>query len=89
MVTNNPKERLIRSTNGKFQVQFIKKNGESRTMNARLGVSINLKGGKNKVQAKDRPYLTVYDLDKKEYRTVNLDSTYMIKIKGKTYEFRY
>ena len=72
----------IKTAKGKFTVKFIKKDGTKRTMTVRRGVAINLKGGVNKVEAPDRPYVTVYDTEKKGYRTINTDTVYEIKIKG-------
>jgi len=57
-----------------FSVEFVKKNGELRKMHARLGVKKYLKGGFKKYDAESLNYLTVYDLSKKAYRTVNLNT---------------
>ena len=64
-----------------FSVEFIKKNGEYRKLRGRLGVTKHLKGG-----AKLYDYanlLTVFDLDIKQYRTVNLDTVQKIKCGSK------
>jgi len=64
---------LLASLGGKvFSLDFIKADGSPRTMTGRLGVGKHSKGGPNKVEATDRPYLTVYDFQHKGYRTVNL-----------------
>jgi len=65
---------------------FIKKDGEKRTMTFRLGVKKNLAGGANKVERLDRPYLTVFDMQKNAYRTVNLRTLETLTVKGVTYE---
>lgn len=64
---------VIRDTNGAFfGITFTKKNGEQRHMCARIRVTAPLKGGKNNV-AHINKYFTVYDVNKKDYRNVNLE----------------
>jgi hypothetical protein len=65
---------------------FIKKDGSERTMTFRLGVKKNLQGGENKVERLDRPYMTVFDMQKDDYRTVNLRTLKRITVNGVTYE---
>ena len=65
---------------------FIKKDGNERTMTFRLGVKKNLAGGVNNVERLDRPYLTVFDMQKDAYRTVNLRTLKAITVDGITYE---
>jgi hypothetical protein len=65
---------------------FIKKDGSERTMTFRLGVRKNLQGGENKVERLDRPYMTVFDMQKDGYRTVNLRTLKSITVNGVTYE---
>jgi hypothetical protein len=65
---------------------FIKKDGATRTMSFRVDVKKNLKGGENKVERLDRPYLTVFDMQKNEYRTINLRTLKNITVDGVTYE---
>ena len=73
----------VKGTKGKFfGVKFIKKDKTERHMLARLGVKAFLQGGKNKVEAIDRPYITVYDVTSKGYRTVNLDTVTELEIGG-------
>lgn len=64
-----------------FTVTFVKKNGEFRTMNARVTSPKELtvvhgKEGGN--------YLTVKDNTKKEFRNINLDSIVEIRAGGIT-----
>jgi len=67
---------FLKNTNGRFfTAVFIKKDGSVRKMNARIGVKRHLKGGENTVEAADRPYLTVYDVQNGGYRTLNLHTT--------------
>ena len=65
-----------------FTVTFTKKNGELRTMNCRLGVTKHLKGGTKSYDDSKYNYVTVYDLSKKAYRTVNLDAVKSVKARG-------
>ena len=63
-----------------FTVVFRKKDGTLRKMNCRLGVTKHLKGG---TKGYDKSNLvTVYDIVKKGYRTVNLDTLEEIKARG-------
>ena len=51
-----------------FTAKFVKKDGDFRVMNCRLGVKKHLKGG---FDHNDRTkYLTVYDVQKKGYRNI-------------------
>ena len=78
---------FIKKTNGKFfTAEFHKKDGTVRKMNARLGVKKYLKGGENKVEGIDRPYITVYDVKAKGYRTINLHTTEKIKFGKEVWE---
>ena len=55
-----------------FKAKFVKKNGEVREMNCKLGDKKHLKDGLN-VNNKDR-YLTVYDMKSQGYRNINLNT---------------
>jgi len=71
---------LIDSTGGRwFTLEFIKKNGELRVMNARVGVRKHLKGGKMSYDPADYSYRVVWDAQKKEYRMVNLKTVTRFK----------
>ena len=64
---------LIARLQGRFVgVDFVKQDGSVRKLNGRLGVHTYLRGGINTVESDSRPYLTVFDLKKMEYRAVNL-----------------
>jgi len=77
---------FIENTNGKFfAVIFTKKNGEKRKMVARLGVKKNLKGGFNYLEGLNKPYKTVYDVQSKGYRAVNLDTTEEVHFTNEVY----
>lgn len=67
---------LVKSTVGNkiFSVEFVKKDGTLRKMHCRLNVKKHLKGGTKKYNAEARNLLTVFDLQKKQYRTINLNT---------------
>ena len=66
---------LINDTKGGFfTVVFFKKDGSMRTMTCRKGVKAYLKGGVNKVVKPANAYVTVFEMSKKEYRTINLET---------------
>ena len=76
---------LILSTNGKiFSARILKKDGTSRWMNCRLGVTKYLKGGVSKNTNEN--HLVVYDLQNKGYRTINCESVIDLKICGEFVE---
>ena len=68
-----------------FSVVFLKKNGELRPMTCKLGVKKHLKGGKLTYNPMERNNLIVFDMQKKDYRTVNLDTLMTINMKGEDY----
>lgn len=68
-----------------FTATFQKKDGTIRNMNCRLGVVKHLRGGGLSYDPASRNNLIVYDLKKKGYRTINLDTLISIRIDGKKY----
>ena len=77
---------LVVSQMGRLvSVDYVKLDGELRTLTGRLGVKSYLKGGQNKVEAADRPYLTMFDIQLCQYRTVNLSTVSSIRASGKIY----
>ena len=85
--TDKAKE-LINNSKGRiFSSVFIKKDGTHRLMNARLKVTKHLKK-----EAKPRPYqqskynlITVFDMQKKSYRMINLNTLQELTIDGVTH----
>jgi len=78
--------KVIHETGGKiFAVQFIKKDGSTRKMVARIGVSKNLQGGTNGASAKNN-LVTVYDMAKGGYRMINLKTLLTLKASGESYQ---
>ena len=77
--------KVIHDTQGKiFAAQFIKKDGSTRKMVARIGVSKNLQGGQNGAKAKNN-LVTVYDMSKGGYRMINLKTLLTLKASGSEY----
>ena len=73
--------------NGKiFGVKFIKKDGSERLMSCRLGVTKHLKGGVNTTSHIPK-YKTVYSVNDKGYRNINLETIKQVKGCGKVYNF--
>jgi len=76
---------LIKSTGGKiFGAVFVKKDGSIRSINARLGVQKNLKGGNNGASNKNA-LMTVYDMSAKGYRMINLATLQQLTVGGTVY----
>jgi len=72
---------IVENSNGKiFRASFVKKDGSVRHLIGRLGVTKGLKGGKKTVS--EDQYLTVYDLQKQGYRSVNKDSIIEVAFRG-------
>jgi len=78
---------LIKATKGKFfTVTFIKKDGTTRVMNARLGVKAYLKGGELPYNPEEKGLIPVYDIKKGEYRMINVNTITNIKIGNKEFK---
>ena len=66
-----------------FTAWFIKKNGDVRKINCRLGVKKHLKGGTKPYKDSDHDLLTVFDMQKGAYRSINLNTLQSIAVNGK------
>lgn len=88
------KDRLEDLAGGRiFSVEFVKKNGEERRMVCRFGVKAHLVGEKEFGISRSQNmlrqgYLTVFDMHKVEYRSVNISTLKWIKVAGITIEMR-
>jgi hypothetical protein len=77
---------LIRSAKGKiFSATFVKKNGDIRIMTARTGVRKDLKGVGLKYNPTDHDLITIFDMNKRQYRSIKIGSLLNIRIKGILY----
>tara|TARA_Y100000401_G_scaffold39872_1_gene30281 strand:- start:150 stop:446 length:297 start_codon:yes stop_codon:yes gene_type:complete len=90
-INKDKAKQLIEGTKGQiFSGLFIKKNGQHRLMNARLGVTKHLKQ-----DAKPRPYdpikhdlITVFDMTKKGYRMINVNTLQKLIINKIIYKIK-
>ncbi len=80
---------LLKEQNGRFfSISFIKKNGKVRNLTGRLGVKSYRKTNSRKSSASrfDNPYILVFDVQKKGYRMVNMNTATEIKANKQTFE---
>ena len=68
-----------------FGVKFRKKNGEMRTMSARLSVRKGVTGAGLKFDPEDYGLLVVYDMNN-GFRMVNVNTVEQLAMKGEVYE---
>lgn len=69
-----------------FSVDFVKKSGELRHMVCRKQVKKHLKGGTLKYNPKEKRLVCVFDMQKKDYRMIQLDKIKKIKIHNNAFE---
>ena len=80
---------LIKTFKGQyFGVTFVKKNGEIRQMNARLGVKKGVTGEGMKYDPATKQLLTAFDQKKNDFRMINLKTLSKLTIAGSTYEVK-
>lgn len=85
-ISKEQAKQLIRNTNGKFfTATFIKKDGTTRVMNARLGVKAYLKGGELPYDPESKGLIPVYDVKTGDYRMININTLTNLKIGNNTY----
>lgn len=71
-----------------FSVEFIKRrNGELRKMICRMGVKKHLRGGDKVYDPKQHNLLTVFDMEKEDYRLIPVDSIQRLCVNGQTFTF--
>lgn len=78
-------EKFIRAAGKRgriFSITFVKRDGSIRNMNCRLGVTRYLKGTGSTVRT---GVVTVYDLQKKQYRSVRPETVLRIKVRGSNF----
>jgi hypothetical protein len=77
---------LINKSKGKiFTATFLKKNGELRKMNCRLGVSKGVNGKGMNYNPTLKALKPVFDMQVKEWRTINLESIKELSINKQKY----
>lgn len=86
-ITQDEAKNLIKDTKGKFfTVTFIKKDGTERVMNARLGVKAYLRGGELPYNPEAKGLIPVYDMQKRDYRMINVNTIKKLVIGNNTYD---
>lgn len=68
-----------------FFVEFKKKDGTIRRMTARKGVSKGVTGKGMNYRPLGKGYVTVFDMDKGEFRLVNLNTVQKFSVNGEKY----
>ena len=82
-------KQYIYATNGKiFSAVFTKKDGEKRKMLCRQGVHKYVKGKGLKFLPEEHSLIGVFDMHKKAYRFINLETLEKIKVKGREFEIK-
>ena len=82
-------KQYIYKTNGKiFSAVFTKKDGEKRNMVCRRGVAKYVSGVGLKFKPEERSLISVFDMHKRAYRFINLETLEKIKVSGKEYEIK-
>lgn len=77
---------LMNDTNGQvFSAVFTKKDGTDRVMTCRTKVTKHLKGVGAKYDARSKGLYCVFDMSKKAYRMINLNSLKAIRINKTDY----
>ncbi len=78
----------IKNSKGKiFRVEFIKRTtGERRVMLCRLGVTKGVTGKGLKFDPAKKALMTVWDMQKQEWRMINLATVVSLKVAGKEVE---
>ena len=72
---------LIEKSNGKMiTVTFVKKNGDTRVLNGRLGVTKYLKG--TKINTSPAEYITIFDVKNNGYRSINRENILGVRCDG-------
>lgn len=82
-------ERFVEATNnGKiFSATFEKKDGTIRTINCRRNVSKGVKGVGYSFDPTSKGLLSVYDMQSKGFRFINLETLVEAKVNGEIFKF--
>jgi hypothetical protein len=73
------KEQILSKGNKIFSVTFIKKDGSTRRMVARLGVRKGVKGVGMSFSPSEKNLMVVFDMHKRAFRMVNLETIVELK----------
>lgn len=84
----NTREFLASSKGKFFRVDFVKRtNGEHRRMVARTGVHKGVTGQGMGFNPREKDLMVVYDVEKRGYRCIPLDSVIAAKVNGQEVHF--
>lgn len=87
MATIQEAVKVIKNSRGKFaRATFRKKDGEIRHMNFRLGVRKGVTGQGMAYNPEDRGLITVYDVQKRAYRMINVEGLIEVRAAGQTWK---
>ena len=80
---------ILRQSKGRvFTVNFVKRtDGEVRTMNCRSGVSKGVTGVGRTFDPNEHGLMSVYDMQVRDYRMINLDHILTAQVDGTEYIF--
>jgi hypothetical protein len=85
-ITRRKAVELLKKSEGKmFGVTFVKKNGEIRNLNGRLGVHKYVTGVGLAFDHNDYGLITVFDIQKDAYRMVNIKTILQVRTGGEIY----
>jgi hypothetical protein len=73
------KEQILSKGNKIFSVTFIKKDGSTRRMVARLGVRKGVKGVGMSFSPSEKNLMVVFDMHKRGFRMINLETIVELK----------
>jgi hypothetical protein len=77
---------LIKSAKGKiFSATFVKSNGDIRIMTARTGVRKDLNGTGLRYNPVEHNLITVFDMNKRQYRSINIGTLLNLRMNGTLY----
>jgi hypothetical protein len=88
-ISKQEAEKILKNSKGKtFIVKFVKKDSTPRTLYGQIGVTKYLRGGELPFNPEPKKLLPVYDLEKKDYRIINLNTVYYLKLDNQEYTVR-
>lgn len=81
------KEKILNSKGKIFYCEFHKRsNGENRPMTARLHVKSHLKDGEKSYDPEEKDLITVFDMDKSAYRSINVPGLHELHAEGEEFK---
>jgi|TARA_Y100000034_G_scaffold95427_1_gene115944 hypothetical protein len=92
-ISKKEARKIIKGSGGQFlSVKFTKKNGEVRNLNGRVGVHKSkyapLKNVGLGYNPKDYGLVGIFDVQRKAYRMININTLSQLKIGGEIYQIR-